>query len=185
MGLLSMEHGKWAYRADFAVYGAAVLVLGAFLGLGFPQESGLAMAGYTLAGAATWTALEYLLHRFVLHGLPPFRAWHAEHHARPTALICAPTLLSGTLIASLVFLPAWAVGGLWRACAVTLGVLAGYLAYAMTHHTMHHGRTRAPWVRQRRRWHARHHHAAVPACYGVTSGFWDHVFGTAIATREP
>jgi cyclopropane-fatty-acyl-phospholipid synthase len=99
-------------------------------------------------------------------------------------LICTPTLLSGTLIATLVFGPAWAVGGLWRACAVTLGVLAGYLAYAMTHHAMHHGRTRALWVRQRRRSHARHHHAAAPACYGVTSAFWDHVFGTAATTRQ-
>lgn len=28
------------------------------------------------------------------------------------------------------------------------------------------------------RWHALHHHAAEPACCGVTSAFWDHVVST-------
>lgn len=74
MGLLSLEHSKAAYRADLALHGAAV------------------------AGLAGWTAIEYAMHRFVLHGMPPFRAWHALHHARPSARIGAPTLLSGSLI---------------------------------------------------------------------------------------
>jgi sterol desaturase/sphingolipid hydroxylase (fatty acid hydroxylase superfamily) len=29
---------------------------------------------------------------------------------------------------------------------------------------------------RRKRWHARHHHMA--ACYGVSTSFWDRVFGT-------
>ena len=52
-----------------------------------------------LAGAATWTFLEYVLHRFVLHGVAPFSDWHRQHHLRPLALICSPTVLSAALFA--------------------------------------------------------------------------------------
>ncbi|MDX5446368.1 MAG: hypothetical protein LPJ87_09975, partial [Zoogloeaceae bacterium] len=29
-----------------------------------------------IAGLVSWTLLEYLLHRFVLHGRGPFQRWH-------------------------------------------------------------------------------------------------------------
>jgi sterol desaturase/sphingolipid hydroxylase (fatty acid hydroxylase superfamily) len=69
---------------------------------------------------------------------------------------------------------------LWRACALTLGVVAGYLAYAVTHHATHHWRADNLWLQRRKRWHALHHHdKEAPRCYGVTSAIWDHVFGSA------
>ena len=178
MGLLSLEHSKVAYRADFALYGTAVAGLAAYLWLATPAPQRLAVAGWVLAGLAGWTAIEYAMHRFVLHGMPPFRAWHALHHARPTARIGAPTLLSGSLIVGMVFLPLWILESLSLACAFTLGVLAGYLAYAVTHHAVHHGRYGGNWVLRRKRWHAQHHQAGHRRCYGVTSSFWDRVFGT-------
>ena len=139
-----------------------------------------------LAGLAGWTLLEYALHRFVLHGLRPFSDWHAEHHHRPAALICAPTILSASLIAALVFLPAWALGGLWPACAITLGVLGGYLAYAITHHATHHWRASNRWTRQRKRWHALHHDRhRGPGHYGVTTSFWDHLLGQGVNHPSP
>ena len=181
MGLMTLEHSKAAYRADFALYASAVAGLATFLLVTSPQERWLAITTFALLGLLGWTAIEYGLHRFVLHGLPPFRRWHAAHHDRPQALICAPTLVSAALIASLVFLPALLLGDLWRACALTLGVLAGYLAYAVTHHATHHWRADNPWLQRRKRWHALHHHAGEPGCYGVTSPFWDHVFGSSRA----
>ena len=179
MGLLTLEHGKLAYRADFALYAAAVVFLAALLLLAGPGGRRLAIAGLALAGLAGWTAIEYALHRFVLHGLPPFRRWHAEHHHRPKALICAPTIVSAASIATLVTLPAWLLGDLWYACALTFGVLTGYLAYAITHHATHHWRADNAWLKRRKHWHALHHHAGAAACYGVTSSFWDRMFGTA------
>ncbi len=180
MGLFTLEHGKAAYLADFALYGAAVVLLAAFLLLAGPRERGLEIAVFALAGLVSWTAIEYALHRFVLHRLRPFSGWHAAHHQRPMALICAPTILSAALIVALVFLPALALGNLWSACAFTLGVLAGYLLFSITHHATHHWYADGAWLKQRKRWHALHHHASGQSgCYGVTSAFWDHVFRSA------
>ncbi len=183
MGLFSMEQSKAAYVADFALYGAAVAALAAFLALAAPRGHLTVLMVLTLAGLVAWTLIEYALHRFVLHGLQPFRRWHEEHHRRPAAWICTPTLLSATLIALLVFLPALLLGDLWQACALTLGLLAGYLVYAVLHHATHHWHAERAWLRRRKRWHAMHHHHAHPGCYGVTSSFWDHVFGTTGRAR--
>jgi cyclopropane-fatty-acyl-phospholipid synthase len=185
MGLFTLEHSSRAYRADFFLYGATVLLLAAYLLFEVPRSQWLQTTGLVLAGLAGWSLMEYLLHRFVLHGVQPFQGWHAEHHQRPTALICAPTILSAALIGMLVFLPALLLAGQWCACALTLGVLIGYLGYAVTHHATHHWRSDNAWLRQRKRWHAQHHHARAPVCFGVTSGVWDRVFGSAPQVLRP
>lgn len=180
MGLFAMEHGTVAYRTDFALYGAAVAALASFLFIGAPQGHSLESLALVGVGLVSWTAIEYLLHRFVLHGLAPFKRWHEEHHQRPRALICAPTILSASLILVLVFLPLLAVGSVWEACAVTLGVLTGYLLYAITHHATHHWPAQSAWLKGRKRWHALHHHdAGGLGRFGVTSALWDHVFRSA------
>jgi cyclopropane-fatty-acyl-phospholipid synthase len=191
MHLFTLEHSKLAYRADFVLYGAASAALAVFLMVAAPRGLRLELAALAIAGLVGWTLIEYLLHRFVLHGLKPFSTWHAEHHHRPTALICTPTVLSGTLIAVLIFLPALLLGDLWRACALTCGMLVGYLGYAITHHAIHHWRMDSAWLRQRKLWHALHHTPnGPPGHYGVTSAFWDHVLGgrshaTKHAARRP
>ena len=187
MGLFALEHSKRAYHADFALYGSAVAALAVLVAALAPHSQWVTTVALTLAGLISWSVIEYALHRFVLHGLQPFRGWHEAHHERPTALICAPTILSATLIFALVFIPALLLSDLWRACALTLGVVAGYLAYAITHHATHHWRADSAWLRRRKRWHALHHHDAdMPRCFGVTSPLWDHVFASAWArAAEP
>lgn len=180
MRLFSFEHGRAAYRADFLLYGAAVALLSVLLVATGPSGHGAALAVMLLAGLLGWSLVEYGLHRFVLHGLPPFRRWHEQHHQRPTALICTPTLLSGSLIALFVFLPVALLGDRWLACALTLGLLVGYLAYAVTHHAIHHWQGGGTWLMRRKRWHALHHQRQGGAhCFGVTSAVWDHVFRSA------
>jgi sterol desaturase/sphingolipid hydroxylase (fatty acid hydroxylase superfamily) len=184
MGFLALEHSKAAYRADFVLYGAAVTAFAAFVLMDGPRDQTPEILAYASAGLVGWTAIEYALHRFVLHRMLPFSRWHAEHHQRPRALICAPTILSAALIALLVFLPALALGDLWRACALTTGILAGYLAFSITHHATHHWRADSAWLKRRKRWHALHHDAVgQPGCYGVTCTFWDHILGSARRTR--
>ena len=179
MDIFKLEHSKTAYRADFALYCTMVLTLAAFLVMYGPREQRADIASFVLAGLVSWPAIEYTLHRFVLHGVQPFRRWHEEHHRRPKALIFTPTILSASLITVLVFLPALLATDLWRASALSLGVLTGYLAYTITHHAVHHWHFDNTWLKKRKRWHALHHHCIdQPGYYGVTSVFLDHMFGS-------
>ncbi|APV51940.1 hypothetical protein BWI17_21065 [Betaproteobacteria bacterium GR16-43] len=182
MGLFVLEQSKAAYCIDFAFYGAAVVALAAcVLAMGPPAPLPEVVA-IAAAGVAGWTLIEYALHRFVLHGLRPFSTWHGEHHGRPRALICTPTIVSAALFVVLVFLPALALLDLRRASALTLGMLTGYLVYSITHHATHHWQAGGPWMKARKRCHAVHHHRETPGCYGVTSAFWDRVFGSDTRT---
>jgi cyclopropane-fatty-acyl-phospholipid synthase len=65
----------------------------------------------------------------------------------------------------------------WRASAVTLGVLTGYFAYAITHHAIHHWRPNSAWLKRRKRCHAMHHRRIEsPRRDGVTMEVWDRLF---------
>lgn len=180
MPSFTFEHRRWVYWTDAGLYGLAVILLSTHLVVSAdPAIERLLLLAWVVLGIFVWTLMEYLLHRFVLHGLPPFAAWHAEHHRRPLALICAPTLLSGSLIGFLVYLPSLAMMGLWQSLALALGVLIGYLAYTLLHHATHHWRAASgTWLQRRRYWHALHHSRQVQGCYGVTTELWDQVFRT-------
>jgi sterol desaturase/sphingolipid hydroxylase (fatty acid hydroxylase superfamily) len=183
MRFLDIEGSQAAERADFAVYGLAVLALAAAL-VGRAPGPAWPLLLTVLAGFLAWSLLEYLLHRFVLHGVEPFRTMHARHHQRPRAHIGIPTLLSAPMFALLLFTPAWWWAGAWLAAALTLGLLLGYLTYAVTHHLCHFGPVHGRWTWRHQLWHARHHQrSGAPGCFGVSHRFWDHVFGTALAPR--
>jgi len=179
MGLLSLEQDRTLVRVDFAVYGLLVTGLAMAMLAATPHSEALAAAGWLLAGLCFWTLVEYALHRFVLHGLPPFSRWHGMHHAQPRALIATPTVLTLVLFAAFVFAPAWWLAPSWRGLASTLGVMLGYLFYIWTHDVVHQVPARAAWLSRQRRWHAVHHRAGSHACYGVSLRLWDHVFGSA------
>jgi len=180
MRFFTLEHSKAAYQADFAIYGTVVAVLVSLLIFAAPHELWLEFSVLAVMGLLSWTAIEYVLHRFFLHGVQPFKRWHQEHHQRPRALICTPTILSTSLMTVLVFLPAFVVSGFWGGCALTAGMLIGYLIYAITHHAIHHWQSDNAWLKRRKDWHLRHHHGHDSHGYfGVTSNFWDYVFGSS------
>jgi cyclopropane-fatty-acyl-phospholipid synthase len=179
MALLTTEHGRMGYLADFALYAIASTALAVLLAVAAPHERRVEILVFAFAGLAMWTLVEYVLHRFVLHGLQPFRAWHAEHHRRPRARIATPAILSAALITALVFIPALVLRDSWRAGALSFGLLTGYLIYTIVHHAAHHWRGDPAWLRGIRRHHALHHSpVAAHARYGVTSTLWDVVFRT-------
>lgn len=175
--LFALKHSKAAYLADFVLLYASIAGLAGFLFVTVTRESLGEFAAFALMGLGGWTLVEYVLHRFVLHGLEPFQRWHALHHQRQSDLIYAPTILTVSVITGLVLLPAWMLGDLSRACELMLGLLIGYLAYSITHHAVHHWSGDSTWLRRRKRWHSLHHRPSQPpGRYGVTTAFWDHVF---------
>ena len=187
MSWITLEHSRIAYRFDFALYGVVSVAMAGALLFERPQGSGPMLTLWSVLGLGAWSLAEYLLHRFVLHGLPPFKGWHAQHHQRPAALMGQPTYMSAGLFAMLVAAPAWWLIGTWPAAALTFGLITGYLGYGLTHHATHHSvpllDRRSGWLMRRRRWHALHHarrapDAPPPGHYGVSSGLWDALFGT-------
>ena len=69
----------------------------AFLVLGLKRFSGLNVeAGvFLIVGCLSYGFLEYVVHRWVLHGPPsPARRSHAHHHAEPGALVSTPLFWS-------------------------------------------------------------------------------------------
>jgi len=180
MSIWTIDDSQWAYRLDFGLYTAAALSMVGWLTLQTPAHLQWVVWVYAACGALAWSGVEYALHRFVLHGLQPFARWHEAHHDRPSAWISSSTLLSGGLFVGVVFVPALLLLDGWRACALTLGLVVGYMGYTVTHHAIHHWRVPGQWLQERKRWHGRHHHHTRNAvCFGVTNSWWDHIFGTA------
>ncbi len=60
-----------------------------------------------------------------LHQYGPLLRNEFDVGVYPKALICAPTILTGSTIFALFFAPIWLMWDLWNACALTLGLLIG------------------------------------------------------------
>ena len=178
MAFFKLEHTKAFYYVDFVAYFLIIVLVSGLLISYAPRGEWwhivLSMAG----GLVVWPLIEYTLHRYVMHRLEPFRGWHMEHHRRPRAYICTPTIFSAGMIFTLVFLPTFALGTLWVGTGLTLGITTGYQIFSWTHHAVHYWRSDTGWLRNRKRLHSIHHRLGSNCNYGVTTSFWDKVFST-------
>ena len=133
------------------------------------------------SGLALWTAVEYGMHRWVLHRLKP----HYQHHDEPEVLeyIFAPLWLSGIAAVVLWVLLALGLGSWQRGSLVMSGTVAGYLFYEALHVRLHSPVAGGPLLRALRKHHFYHHFADDTRCYGVTTPIWDYVLGTGPVSR--
>jgi sterol desaturase/sphingolipid hydroxylase (fatty acid hydroxylase superfamily) len=139
-----------------------------------------------LAGVAAWTLVEYVIHRYVLHHVPMFKAMHEVHHEEQQALVGTPFWMSILFFVFLSFLPASLAMGTFLASALTAGLMIGYFWYGFVHHVIHHWHLRHDsYLYRLKRRHAQHHYTDEDANFGVTNLFWDRVFGTFIEHRSP
>uniref|UniRef100_A0A0G4I673 Fatty acid 2-hydroxylase n=1 Tax=Chromera velia CCMP2878 TaxID=1169474 RepID=A0A0G4I673_9ALVE len=142
-----------------------------------------------IGGLCLWTLIEYTLHRFVFHIdtlLPDNRIaitlhflLHGIHHFLPMdkmRLVMPPAkfITLATCVISMMrqVLPDPVVAGLIS------GAFSGYIAYDLTHYYIHHGRPHTAVMRAIKKNHLDHHYKDPNLDFGVTSAFWDHVFGT-------
>lgn len=164
-----------AYPASLAPPLAGFVVLAAS---GPPALGVGAAAALVLAGLGAWTLAEYLLHRWMLHGVDPFRAWHVAHHADASAPIRVPVLFSAVLVLGLVGVPALLFGRSSIGAPLSAGMLLGYLLQEAVHQRLHATAPCGRWLAWRRRMHGHHHFRDQTLGYGTLTDFWDRCFGT-------
>ena len=111
---------------------------------------------------------------------------HDAHHKEPHAYVGAPPFVGIALIFFLVYVPV-GMFSLMVASGLTTGVLAGYLAYQLVHHATHFWQpTPGSFLYRARLRHSGHHYHRELGNFGITTVFWDEIFGTAIhASRNP
>jgi sterol desaturase/sphingolipid hydroxylase (fatty acid hydroxylase superfamily) len=173
------------------VYGAASATL---LGFCLHRYGPTACLPWLVAGASLETWVEYLAHRFVLHGAFPdgpgawrrllhsrFDHLHWQHHREPWngLYVCrslhdsAPVVLGLAVPALLLPQPAGAV--------MLASLLLSYLAGEWVHVGVHFATWRNRYVRYVRRRHCYHHGSRIGSfAFGLTSGVWDRVCGTHV-----
>ncbi|CCX04388.1 hypothetical protein FPQ18DRAFT_93100 [Pyronema domesticum] len=143
-------------------------------------------------GLAIWTLLEYALHRCLFHvdeKMPDNRVFitlhfllHGIHHYLPMdrlRLVMPPALFTILAtpfwkLAHVIFWTNWYMG-----TAVYCGGITGYICYDLTHYFLHH-KNLPSYYKELKKYHLQHHFADFQSGFGVTSKFWDKIFGTEL-----
>jgi sterol desaturase/sphingolipid hydroxylase (fatty acid hydroxylase superfamily) len=180
-----MRLTRIGYYVDFWLYPLLILALAVAAFTTSGLRPALYWSSAFLIGLASWTLLEYALHRLVLHHAPYFAAMHERHHDDPSGMIGTPTWLSVGLGVVSVLLPVWALLDFAFASGLTAGMMLGYLWYISVHHASHHWLPkRGSYLCEARLRHLRHHYSREAGNFGVTTPLWDWVFGTALDERR-
>jgi sterol desaturase/sphingolipid hydroxylase (fatty acid hydroxylase superfamily) len=134
-------------------------------------------------GVASWTLLEYLIHRWMGHDRrfrrSPFGVEHIRHHIEGDYF--APTwkkLIVAALVAAVLCGPAIAIAGSSLGVAYVAGLIAFYGVYEWLHRREHTHAGIGPYGRFVRRHHFHHHFVDGRKNHGVTTPIWDFAFGT-------
>ncbi|ODV86971.1 hypothetical protein CANARDRAFT_27313 [[Candida] arabinofermentans NRRL YB-2248] len=162
--------------------------------IGWKNQSHLLSIIMWCIGLFVWTLLEYSLHRFLFHldhYLPNHQfaftlhfLLHGIHHYLPMdkmRLVMPPALFVVLCypIGKLVFflLP------FYPACSGFAGGTLGYIMYDTTHYALHHSKL-PKYLQELKTYHLEHHYKNYELGFGVTSKFWDRVFGTVLNPED-
>jgi cyclopropane-fatty-acyl-phospholipid synthase len=151
---------------------------------------------FFLAGFPVWTLVEYLSHRFILHGRFKksqkwYKNWykspankyldplHWGHHERPTDGTHISGVLKDLIPLFAVAAPLSFIFPFYTAPMLLAGVTQGYVTEEWIHHCIHFYNFRNPYFRHIKAYHLYHHSSrGMEMGYGITSGFWDIIFKT-------
>jgi hypothetical protein len=168
---------------------AAEFVLAAVTTAVTPWSS--ASVWWFLGGIVFFFFVEYLIHRFLLHGtlryvLPPAYKGHVMHHAHPTEMryLLTPNVYNIPSYAVVWILMWWITGDLHATAAFVTGVSAYQLYYEWTHFVSHRPIIpKTPWGRWMKKFHLLHHYKNPHYWYGVTHPAMDVILGTHVDWR--
>jgi len=134
-----------------------------------------------------WTFFEYLFHRYINHidEFFPESKWahklaytiHGIHHEYPRdkeRLIMPPA--PGLIIVAILYIGYRLILGKYVFIFMP-GFMLGYLLYTFVHFSVHK-RHVPSFLKTQYRHHALHHYKYPEKAFGVSTVFWDRVFGT-------
>ena len=137
-------------------------------------------------GVWIWSLTEYTLHRFFFH-FEPRSDWqqrlhfiiHGVHHDYPndSRRLVMPPVVSIPLAVFFYGLFTLLLGSSYVS-PFFAGFLLGYVVYDTTHYAIHHLRLHGKIGVLLRQRHLRHHYVDPDHNFGISSPFWDVVFGT-------
>jgi dihydroceramide fatty acyl 2-hydroxylase len=133
--------------------------------------------GAILIGFLFWGWLEYAVHGLLAHRWKTFVSpLHWNHHRDPRKVFTTPVAVLP--ITLLIFGAATLLVGPLAAGCFVLGVLAGFFRYEWMHWRFHFREPRNPRERLLRSHHLAHHFCNARFYHGVSTRFWDRIFGT-------
>lgn len=159
-----------------------------YIGYARAVAPSLGVAAAVFLGAMFfWTFFEYFFHRYINHLDVYFpesklahtiaHTLHGIHHEYPRdkqRLMMPP--IPGLIIVGLLYLGFLLIMGEWVYLFMP-GFMTGYLIYASMHIAVH--KRKVPKVlKTQYRHHALHHYKYPDKAFGVSTTFWDRVFGT-------
>lgn len=142
------------------------------------------VVGPVLLGIFTWTLLEYVFHRWAGHGrgfwrITPFGIEHTRHHAEGNYF--APTIrkaIAAIVIMMLIAPVSIVLTNQTVGLSFASSLVGTYVAYEFLHRRIHTHASDTRYGRWARLHHLHHHFVNPRTNHGVTSPFWDVVFGT-------
>ena len=149
--------------------------------------------GLFAGGLFAWTLVEYIMHRFVFHYMPPNKPWamrlhfifHGVHHDYPSdakRLVLPPSLsiplATGFYFLFNAILPTNYVWGFFP------GFILGYLFYDISHYAIHHFNFKGKIWKAIKQHHMLHHYGDPGRGYGVTSPLWDKILGSDFTKKS-
>lgn len=97
--------------------------------------------------------------------------------------------LAAAIITTIIYQPIHGLntllgGELYNPRLVVAGGIIGYLIYDMIHYYIHYGSPRNTYFYNLKRYHYNHHFVNHDKGFGISSPFWDDIFGTKLILKK-
>jgi 4-hydroxysphinganine ceramide fatty acyl 2-hydroxylase len=137
---------------------------------------------FFIIGILLWTLMEYVLHRFLGHehkGKNLFKDEHLAHHSQVHYFAPAYKKFLSAIIVSVLLFGFMILFFHWQnAISFILGLMGMYGMYELCHSRFHKKDPLFQRFVVLRKHHFYHHFHNPKLNHGVTTRFWDKVFGT-------
>ncbi len=150
-----------------------------------------ATIGMFILGWIFFTFIEYWIHKGIFHMAPTTKRkedlaykFHGIHHDYPKdkQRLAMPPIMSITVSTLILCIFYFFLNN--YAFSFVAGFVVGYASYLSVHYCIHIYRPPSNFLKYLWINHSIHHYQDQDAAFGVSSPFWDYVFGTVPKTKK-